>query len=121
MILMTSLWILLLFNETFAMEMSNHECKRIYDPNINAPYSYQTYAVSNVNDSSNSNVKMNSSSITIPSYQSVPALIDTIPLCVAIDISHDSVVSSTVASSKHNKCNESIIATPISSMSFTAA
>eukprot|EP01084_Bolivina_argentea_P115115 204786_1 len=103
MILMTSLWILLLFNETFAMEMSNHECKRIYDPNINAPYSYQTYAVSNVNDSSNSNVKMNSSSITIPSYQSVAALIDTIPLCIA------------------NECNESIIATPISSMSFTAA
>eukprot|EP01084_Bolivina_argentea_P075288 136487_1 len=117
------------------MEMSNenHQCKRIYDPNINAynklngistlttPYSYQTYAVPNVNDSSNANVNMNSSSITIPSYQSVAALIDTIPLCTANDISHDSVVSSTVASSKHNKCNESIIATPIPAMSFTAA
>eukprot|EP01084_Bolivina_argentea_P075285 136481_1 len=100
------------------MEMSNenHQCKRIYDPNINAynklnriapltaPYSYQTYAIPNVNDSSD----------TIPSYQSVAALI-------ANDISHDSIVSSTVASSKHNKCNESIIATPIPAMSFTAA
>eukprot|EP01084_Bolivina_argentea_P075290 136489_1 len=118
------------------MEMSNenHQCKRIYDPNINAynklnriapltaPYSYQTYAIPNVNDSSD----------TIPSYQSVAALIandssDTIPsyqsvaALIANDISHDSIVSSTVASSKHNKCNESIIATPIPAMSFTAA
>eukprot|EP01084_Bolivina_argentea_P075289 136488_1 len=99
------------------MEMSNenHQCKRIYDPNINAynklngistlttPYSYQTYAVPNVNDSSNANVNMNSSSITIPSYQSVEALINTITLSFA------------------NECNESIITTPIPSMSFTAA
>eukprot|EP01084_Bolivina_argentea_P115117 204789_1 len=62
------------------MSNDNHQSKRIYDPNINAynklngiatltaPYSYQTYAIPNVNE-----------------------------------------------------CNESIIATPISSMSFTAA
>eukprot|EP01084_Bolivina_argentea_P075286 136482_1 len=88
------------------MEMSNenHQCKRIYDPNINAyntlngirtslttAYLYQTYAVPNVNDSSNTNVKMNKSSVTIPPYQPVAALIDTIPLCIANGISHDSV------------------------------
>eukprot|EP01084_Bolivina_argentea_P115116 204788_1 len=108
MIFMTSLWILIVFNETLAMEMcnENHQSKRIYDQNINAynklngiatltaPYSYQTYAVPNVNDSSNTNVNMNKS-VTIPSYQSVAALIDTIPLYIANDISHDSVVSST--------------------------